>query len=82
MSDTPFDCTAAMAELDAFVRGELPASAAERMQGHLERCGHCREIGAREHAFRTRLRQLQAGCCCPEELRTRIAALLARGGDG
>lgn len=72
-----YDCTAALAELDAFLRGELPVEAAERMQGHLVRCRHCTQIGRYEQAFRARLQRLGATTECPEALRTRIAALLA-----
>lgn len=72
------DCTQAMAELDGFLRAELSVDLIDRIQSHLERCGHCRQAGAFERAFRARLEQLDAGRCCPEELRARITALLAR----
>jgi anti-sigma factor (TIGR02949 family) len=76
MTHDAFDCTAALAELDAFLRGELPADAAERMQGHLVRCRHCTEIGRYEQAFRDRLQRLGRGTHCPAALRERIATLL------
>lgn len=78
-----YDCAAALAELDAFVRGELPLEAADRMQRHLARCQHCEQIDRYERAFRARLQRVGPGACCPEPLRARIAALLAEGGgDG
>lgn len=79
MTEPPFDCTAALAELDAFLRGELTAEVAERMQGHLVRCRHCTQIGHYEQAFRARLQRLGSTTECPEALRARIAALLANG---
>jgi anti-sigma factor (TIGR02949 family) len=75
-----YDCTAAMAELDAFVRGELGAESVGRMREHFTRCGHCSAIAQYEAAFRARLRAL-AGPCCPDALRARISALLANGSD-
>lgn len=80
MSDaTSYDCSKASAELDAFVRGDLPLEAAERMQEHFERCGHCADVARYEQAFRDRLRRMGDGCC-PDELRARIVALLAQDG--
>jgi anti-sigma factor (TIGR02949 family) len=75
-----YDCTGAMAELDAFVRGELGAESLERMRQHLARCSHCDTAAQYEAAFRARLRAL-AGPCCPEALRARINTLLADGTD-
>ncbi|MBK7593981.1 MAG: zf-HC2 domain-containing protein [Gemmatimonadetes bacterium] len=79
MSDPELNCTDALAELDAFLRGELPVESVERMQGHLTRCRHCTQIGRYEQAFRSRLQRLGAGTECPDALRARIAALLAEG---
>lgn len=73
--DTGYDCDKAGAELDAFVRGELPLEAAGRMQAHLVRCGHCAQVARYEQAFRDRLRRLGGGCC-PDQLRAQIAELL------
>lgn len=75
-----YDCSGAMAELDAFVRGELGAESVERMRQHLARCGHCETVAQYEGAFRARLKAL-AGPCCPEALRARIGALLATETD-
>jgi anti-sigma factor (TIGR02949 family) len=72
-----YDCGAAMAELDAFVRGEMPTDAVERMQRHLDHCRGCRDMSDFEQAFRARLRELQRGTTCPPELRAQITALLA-----
>ncbi len=77
-----YDCAAALTELDAFLRGELPLEAADRMQRHLDHCQHCHQIGTYERAFRDRLQRVGAGACCPEPLRARIAALLAEGASG
>lgn len=78
MSDcTSYDCRKAREELDAFVRGELPLGDADRMQLHLDHCGHCADVARYEQAFRDRLRRLGDGCC-PEALRTKIAALVTR----
>lgn len=77
MTEPEYDCTAALAELDAFLRGELPVEAAERMQGHLVRCRHCTQIGHYEQAFRARLQRLGTTTECPAALRDKIAALLA-----
>lgn len=75
----PYDCGRALDELDAFVRGELSPGEAERMQIHLDRCGHCASVARYEQAFRERLRRIQASCdCCPDALRQRIEQLLAR----
>ncbi len=76
MNELDFDCTAALAELDAFLRGELPVESVERMQSHLVRCRHCTQIGHYEQAFRARLQRLGSGMECPAALRARIAALL------
>ncbi len=76
---TPYDCGRAQDELDAFVRGELPLGEAERMQVHLDRCGHCASVARYEQAFRERLRRVQDSCdCCPDTLRKRIEQLLQR----
>lgn len=72
-----YDCDLARQELDAFVRGDLPVEEAERMQQHLEQCGHCADVTRYEQAFRDRLRKVGAGGCCPGLLRDRIRALLA-----
>jgi anti-sigma factor (TIGR02949 family) len=74
----PYDCGKAAAELDAFVRGELALDDAERMQLHLDRCGHCASVARYEQAFRARLRQIRPGGCCPEALRKRVEELLRR----
>lgn len=82
MSETSdcYDCAGAMAELDAFVRGELGAESVERMRQHFARCGHCGAIAEYEAAFRARLKAL-AGPCCPEALKARIQSLLAADPD-
>ncbi len=77
-AEQSYDCTKALDELDAFVRGELPVDEVERMRVHLDRCGHCASVASYERAFRERLRTLQRSCCCPDELRRRIQQLLAR----
>lgn len=77
-SDNCYDCDLARQELDAFVRGDLPVDEAERMQRHLDRCGHCAEVTRYEKAFRDRLRKVGGTGCCPELLRDRIRELLAR----
>lgn len=76
MTHDAFDCSAALAELDAFLRGELPADSVERMQNHLDRCRHCTQIGRYEQAFRDRLERLGRLTECPPALRDRIATLL------
>lgn len=81
MTHDAFDCRAALAELDAFLRGELPADSVERMQGHLDRCRHCTQIGRYEQAFRDRLQRLGSGTACPPSLRDRIATLLGGESD-
>lgn len=73
-----YDCDLARQELDAFVRGDLPVGEAERMQQHLDQCGHCAEVTRYEQAFRDRLRKAGGSCSCPDRLRDRIRALLAR----
>jgi anti-sigma factor (TIGR02949 family) len=76
--DDCYDCEQARQELDAFVRGDLPMGEAERMQQHLDQCGHCADVTRYEQAFRDRLRRIGSGGCCPEPLRERIRDLLAR----
>lgn len=77
-SGKPYDCGRAQDELDAFIRGELPLGEAERMQMHLDRCGHCASVTRYEQAFRERLRRMKSDCQnCPDALRQRIERLLA-----
>jgi anti-sigma factor (TIGR02949 family) len=76
MTHASYDCTAALAELDAFLRGELPIETAERMQEHLVHCRHCTQIGTYEQAFRARLQRLGTATECPEHVRARVNALL------
>lgn len=71
-----FDCREAAAELDAFVRGELPLTEAERMQQHLDDCRNCSDVARLEQAFRDRLRRAGKSCNCPDELRAKIEALI------
>ena len=73
-----YDCDQAREELDAFVRGDLPVDEADRMQQHLEQCGHCAEVTRYEQAFRDRLRRVGGSSCCPDEVRERIRDLLSR----
>jgi anti-sigma factor (TIGR02949 family) len=78
MTDRPrWDCRRAGEELDAFVRGELPLAEVERMQAHLEHCGHCAEVAKFEQAFRDRLRRVGLEGCCPDQLKARIREMLA-----
>lgn len=81
--DECYDCTKARDELDAFVRGDLPIDVAERMQQHLDACGHCTSVARFEQAFRERLRQAGRADCCPPALRDKIRQVLdqARPGD-
>lgn len=76
-----FDCREAAEELDAFVRGELPLSDAERMQQHLDDCRGCSDVARLEQAFRDRLRRAGTSCNCPDELRAKIEAMIARQRD-
>jgi anti-sigma factor (TIGR02949 family) len=77
-SSKGYDCERARQELDAFVRGDLPVGEADRMQVHLDQCGHCADVTRYEQAFRNRLRKVGATGCCPESLRERIRKLLVR----
>ena len=77
-----YDCEEAFRRLDEFVDRELPPEQMECVRTHLERCAGC----AREFDFETavledlreKLRRIHA----PDELRRRIAELLAERGAG
>lgn len=71
------NCEQAIEELDAFVRGELPAESMDRMQSHLDACGGCKRVAQYEQAFRKRLLQLGSENC-PDKLRRKIIDLLTQ----
>lgn len=76
-----FDCDAALAQLDDYLRRELTPDLAERVRTHLERCAPCfRELRFAER-FLALLRTPASGTRCPDTLRDRIAeALRAEAG--
>ena len=68
-----FDCDAALAQLDDYLRRELTPDLAERVRTHLERCAPCfRELRFAER-FLSLLRTPASGTRCPDTLRDRIA---------
>lgn len=72
----PPECEAALAELDAYRRGELPASEVESIQRHLEACIHCSTYKLHEEAFLDRLASVARTTCCPDALRSTISQML------
>ncbi len=72
MSDRPMlNCKEAVAQLWAFIDGELPAADAERVHDHLHACGACSPQHDYQRAFRAFLRAHQ-GRTIPADLRRRI----------
>lgn len=76
---TPLNCASAMAEMDAFLCGELTVAMVDLMRAHLDACAGCRQAAAYERAFRTRLLVAGSSVSCPPALRERIKAMLAEG---
>ena len=77
MTALPPECEAALAQRDAFRRGELPAAEVAAMQRHLDACCHCLARHHHEQAFLDRLAGAAKNCCCPDELRTTIAQMVS-----
>ncbi len=73
----PPECEAALAQLDAFRRGELPADELESMQQHLAECRRCLAHKHHEDAFLQRLAKITRDGC-PEPLRITITQLIAK----
>lgn len=73
---SPYDCTRAREELDAFVRGDMPLEEADRMRVHLTRCGSCADVTRFAQAYCERLRRAGTSGCCPEKLRDKIKEML------
>lgn len=75
-------CDDAIAQLYAYLDGELDDSTIARIEEHLQRCSPCLEA----YDFEAELRKVIAAKAredCPGEVRNRIMALLERldGGD-
>ena len=71
------DCDDAVAQLYAFLDGELDAQTVTRVEAHLRRCSPCLEA----FDFEAELRKVVAVKCrdqVPDELRTRILTVLTR----
>jgi len=76
MSALPPDCEAALAQLDAFRRGELPTNELASMQRHLDACRHCLAQHHHEKALLDRLANATRNCICPDELRASITQMV------
>lgn len=77
MTALPPECEAALAQLDAFRRGELPPDEVATMQRHLDACSHCLSRHHHEQAFLERLAGAAKNCCCPDELRATITRMVS-----
>ncbi len=77
MTDLPYECEAVLNKLDAVRRGELTHDEISTMQAHMEVCQRCLSIERYERAFLARLKAMGSPPC-PEALRTRVSAALAR----
>lgn len=85
MASSPLDqttpeCREALAELFAYLDGEVPAEDRDQVAAHLDRCSDCLEA----FEFHHELRQVVAERCrtdAPIELRSRILDAIARLDD-
>jgi mycothiol system anti-sigma-R factor len=72
------DCDEALAELEAYLDGELPREARSRVESHLSECSPCFSRGE----FRRRVREIVHHKCgvaveMPEGVVTRIRSVIA-----
>ena len=75
------NCEEALSELYTFLDGELTDSKRDELQHHLDDCSPCLEV----YDFEAELRQVISLRCreqVPEDLRRRIAELLAQNPSG
>ncbi len=75
----PAECETALAQLDAWRRGTLPAEELASMQTHLDACRRCLSYKCHEDALLDRLSNAKHNCCCPDELRAAIMQIIATG---
>ncbi|HJP57040.1 MAG TPA: zf-HC2 domain-containing protein [Gemmatimonadales bacterium] len=77
-----FDCEAALAQLDDYLKRELTPELADRVRAHVEACAPCFRQMRYAERFLSLLRGPGSELRCPDPLRLRIAdALRAEGGD-
>lgn len=71
------DCAAALAELEGFLDGEIPADRIEEIRGHIAACYPCAERTDFERQLRALVRQ---GCAerAPASLVERVRACIAQ----
>jgi mycothiol system anti-sigma-R factor len=72
------DCDEALAELEAYLDGELPSEARNRVETHLSECSPCFSRGE----FRRRIREIVRHKCggvteMPEGVVTRVRSVIA-----
>ncbi len=77
-----FDCEAALAQLDDYLKRELTPELAERVRAHVEACAPCLSQMRYAERFLSLLRAPASDVRCPDPLRLRIADALRTGGGG
>jgi hypothetical protein len=78
MNMLPPECEAAVEQLDALRRGELPPDEAALLRLHLDGCRRCLCIKLHEEAFLDRLVSAAQNATCPDELRATIYQMMAK----
>lgn len=74
----PPECEAALNQLDAFRRGELPPQEMTSLRAHLDACRRCYSYKLHEEAFLDRLVNAARNAKCPEDLRSTIYQMVAK----
>ena len=77
----PPECETALAQFDAFRRGELPTAELDSLQRHLDECRRCYSHKRHEDAFLERLLVATRNARCPEELRQSVMQMLAKASN-
>jgi anti-sigma factor (TIGR02949 family) len=78
----PPECEAALEQLDAFRRGELPPDDMQLLRIHLDACRRCFSYKLHEEAFLDRLVAAARNSTCPEELRATVYRMIAKESRG
>lgn len=74
----PPECEAALLQLDALRRGELPPDEALLLRGHLDGCRRCLCFKMHEEAFLDRLITAARNATCPDDLRATVYQMIAK----
>ncbi len=72
------ECEDAVAQVQAFLHNELPASAADLIRAHLNACDKCLEDFDVEAEITRLVRRASSGTCAPARLRMSINSLTVR----